>query len=63
MAGLLQAEGGCVMERIESTQRLSSYLTKENVQDSEALRVIEVTALARIADALRDMNEQPLRML
>lgn len=51
------------MERIESTQRLSSYLTKENVQDSEALRVIEVTALARIADALRDMNEQPLRML
>lgn len=36
---------------------LSRYLLEANKADAEALRIIEVTALARIADSLRDMNE------
>ena len=48
------------MERIVSTQ---GYLPKENVHALEALNIIEDTVLARIADTLRDMNDQPLRVL
>jgi hypothetical protein len=39
---------------ITSSDRLT-HLTPENKADPEALRIIEVTALARIADSLRDL--------
>ena len=45
------------MLKIEYGRRLTGYLTDENKADPEALRIIEVTALARIADELRDLNE------
>lgn len=45
------------MKKIYSSDRLTSHLTPANKADPEALRIIEVTALARIADALRDINE------
>jgi hypothetical protein len=40
---------------ITSSDRLTRHLTPENKADPEALRIIEVTALARIADSLRDL--------
>lgn len=45
------------MLRIDSNRRLAGYLTEANKADPEAMRIIEVTALARIADVLRDLNE------
>lgn len=36
---------------------LSRYLPEANKADAEALRIIEVSAMARIADALRGLNE------
>jgi hypothetical protein len=43
------------MLRIPSAGKLTRFLTDENKADPEALRIIEVTALARIADSLRDL--------
>lgn len=44
------------MLKISYSDLLSSHLTPANKADPEALRIIEVTALARIADELRDLN-------
>lgn len=45
------------MLKISYSDLLSSHLTRENKADPEALRIIEVTALARIADLLRELSE------
>ena len=44
------------MLKIDYARRLTGYLTEANKADPEAMRIIEVTALARIADELRDLN-------
>lgn len=43
------------MLKIDYGRRLTGYLTEANKADPEAMRIIEVTALARIADSLRDL--------
>lgn len=45
------------MLKIYSSDRLTSHLTPANKADPEALWIIEVTALARIADLLRELSE------
>lgn len=54
-------KGGCVVLKIDYGRRLTGYLTEANKADPEALRIIEVTALARIADSLRDLVNENTR--